>query len=154
MTALRSIIARLVVGIFADGIDRRLLTVVLFVVQATCVLLIVQFENQAMTWILTLIFGFTIGNIYMMQSLLVGEIFGMVSFGSIFGLISMAGQIGSGLGPYGVGLLHDSSGSYTMPFIVTAVVTYAAAAIILLARPVPLATRGPVGESALSPGGE
>ncbi len=136
VTALGSIIARLVVGIFADGVDRRLLTVILFVVQATCVLLIVQFENAAMTWVLTLIFGFTIGNIYMMQSLLVGEIFGMVSFGSIFGLISMAGQIGSGLGPWGVGILHDQSGSYTLPFVVTAVVTYAAAAVILLARPV------------------
>ncbi len=77
LTAFGSIIARLVVGIFADGIDRRMLTVFLFVVQATCVLLIVQFDNIATTWILTLIFGFTIGNVYMMQALLVGEIFGL-----------------------------------------------------------------------------
>ena len=67
VTAFGSIIARLVVGIFADGIDRRLLTVVLFVVQATSILLIIHIENVAATWALTLIFGLTIGNIYMMQ---------------------------------------------------------------------------------------
>jgi sugar phosphate permease len=135
VTALGSIIARLVVGIFADGIDRRWLTVVLFVVQGTCVLLIIHTENIALTWVLTLIFGFTIGNIYMMQSLLVGEIFGMVSFGAVFGLISLAGQAGSGLGPIGVGFLHDQTDGYTVPFTVSALLCYAAAVAILFARP-------------------
>jgi len=144
LTAAGSVIARLVVGIFADNVDRRFLTVVLFVVQATCVVFVVQFENLAMTWVLTLIFGFTIGNVYMMQSLLVGEIFGMVSFGSIFGLISMAGQIGSGLGPIMVGVLHDRADSYSLPFMVTAAITYLAAVVVLFARPVAAAESQPV----------
>ncbi len=135
VTAFGSIVARLVVGIFADGVDKRLLTVILFVVQATCVLLIVHTDSIAATWALTLVFGLTIGNIYMMQSLLVGEIFGMVSFGAVFGLISLAGQVGSGLGPIGVGVLHDQTDGYTVPFTITAVVTYAAAAVVLFARP-------------------
>ena len=62
----------------------------------------------------------------------------MVSFGAVFGLISMAGQLGSSLGPIGVGFLHDQGDSYIIPFTVTAVLTYVAAAIVLLARPVPL----------------
>ncbi len=135
VTAFGSIIARLVVGIFADGVDRRMLTVVLFVVQATAILLIIHIENVAATWALTLIFGLTIGNIYMMQSLIVGEIFGMVSFGAVFGLISLAGQAGSGIGPIGVGWLHDQTGGYTVPFTVTAALTYLAAVVILFARP-------------------
>ena len=158
LTAFGSIVARLVVGIFADGIDRRMLTVSLFVVQATCVLLIVQFDNIATTWILTLIFGFTIGNVYMMQALLVGEIFGMVSFGSIFGLLSMAGLIGSGVGPFAVGYLHDQSGSYTLPFVVTSVITYLAAIVILFARPMAESGGGwsedALGEGPLAPGGK
>ena len=135
VTALGSVIARFVVGIFADNLDRRLLSVVLFVTQATCVLLIIHTENIVATWALTLVFGFTIGNVYMMQSLLVGEIFGMVSFGSIFGLISAAGQIGSSAGPFGVGFLHDAGDSYVLPFTVTSILTYVAAGIILLVRP-------------------
>ncbi|MEO6397453.1 MAG: MFS transporter [Tepidiformaceae bacterium] len=135
VTALGSIVARLLVGVFADGVDKRLLTVILFVVQGTAILFIIHTENIAATWILTLVFGLTIGNIYMMQSLLVGELFGIVSFGSIFGLISLAGQVGSGLGPIGVGFLHDQTGGYGVPFTVTALLTYAAAVAILFARP-------------------
>jgi sugar phosphate permease len=135
VTAFGSIVARLVVGIFADGVDRRLLTIILFVVQGTAILLIIHTQNVAATWILTLIFGLTIGNIYMMQSLLVGEIFGMVSFGAIFGLISLAGQAGSGLGPIGVGLLHDQTDGYTVPFTITAILCYLAAVAVLFARP-------------------
>jgi cyanate permease len=70
-----------------------------------------------------------------MQSLLVGEIFGMVSFGAVFGLISLAGQVGSGLGPIGVGFLHDQTDGYTVPFTITAILTYAAAIAVLFARP-------------------
>ncbi|MGI8927824.1 MAG: MFS transporter [Tepidiformaceae bacterium] len=136
VTAIGSVVARLAVGIFADGVDKRLLTVVLFVVQATCILAIVHTQNIAATWLITLVFGFTIGNIYMMQSLLVGEIFGMVSFGSIFGLIMLAGQAGSGLGPIGVGFLHDQSDGYSLPFTVLAMLNYVGALVILFARPV------------------
>ena len=135
VTAFGSIIARLAVGIFADNVDRRLLTVILFVVQATAILLIIHTDNIAATWALTLVFGLTIGNVYMMQSLLVGEIFGMVSFGTVFGLISLAGQVGSGLGPIGVGIIHDATGGYTVPFTITAALTYLAAVAILFARP-------------------
>lgn len=141
VTAGGSIVARLLVGIFADGVDRRLLTIILFVVQGSAILLIIHTESVAATWILTLIFGLTIGNIYMMQSLLVGEIFGMVSFGAIFGLISLAGQAGSGLGPFGVGLLEDQTGGYTVPFTITALLCYAAAAVVLFARPAKLPER-------------
>ena len=136
VTALGSIVARLAVGIFADGVDRRVLASVLFVVQATCVLLIIHIENTAATWVLTLLFGFTIGNVYMMQSLLVGEIFGMVSFGSVYGLVSLAGQVGSGAGPIAVGFLYDQGGGYTLPFTVTAVLTYVAAVVVWGCRPV------------------
>jgi len=135
VTAGGSVIARTIVGLFADGIDRRWLTAFLFALQATAVLLILATENLAATWVLTLVIGLTVGNIYMMQSLLVGEIFGLASFASVLGLVALAGQIGSGFGPLGVGLLHDASDGYGVPFVVTAVLTYAAAAVVLFARP-------------------
>ncbi|MCA9848071.1 MAG: hypothetical protein KC472_08870, partial [Dehalococcoidia bacterium] len=73
---------------------------------------------------------------YLMQSLLTSEIFGVVSFGSIFGLILLAAQAGSGLGPLAVGILEDATGSYTSSFVVTAIVTFIAGGVVLLARPV------------------
>ncbi len=135
VTAGGSIVARLIVGMFADAVDKRALTVVLFVVQATAILLIIHTGNIAATWALTLVFGFTIGNVYMMQSLLVGEVFGLVSFGAIFGLVNLVAQVGAGAEPFGVGFLRDRTGGYTVPFTVTALLTYAAAVAILFLRP-------------------
>ncbi len=135
-TAFGSIVARLIVGLFADALDKRWLAAVLFAIQATATLLVLRVDGVAATYALTLTFGFTIGNIYMMQSLLVSEIFGMVSFGALFGIVALAGQAGSGLGPFIVGLLEDKTGGYDVPFTITALVSYAAAFVILFARPV------------------
>lgn len=150
-TAFGSIVARLIVGLFADAIDKRWLTIGLFIVQATAILLVLRVDGTVATYVLTLTFGFTIGNIYMMQSLLVSEIFGMVSFGAIFGIVAMAGQAGSGLGPFVVGFLEDRSGSYELPFTIAALVTYGAAFVVLLARPVSSRLDDPSGQAAPTP---
>lgn len=134
VTAFGSIIARLVVGTFADRIDKRGLTIALFVVQSAAVAGVVVTENVAVTYLLTLVFGFTIGNVYMMMSLLVGEVFGTVSFATVFGLVSLVGQTGSGAGPFLVGWLEDTSGGYTLPFGATAACTFLAAIAIAVLR--------------------
>jgi MFS family permease len=135
VTALGSILARLAVGSVADRVDKRWLTVGLFALQATAVLLVVHVDNVVLTYALVLVVGFTIGNIYMMQTLLATEIFGVVSIGAILGLLLLMTQLGSGVGPALVGALEDSTGSYVVPFTVTSVLTYVAAAAIVLARP-------------------
>jgi MFS family permease len=135
VTALGSILARLAVGTVADRLDKRLLTVALFIIQATAVLLLVHFDNIVATYALAMVVGFTIGNIYMMQTLLTSEIYGVVSLGAILGLLLLSGQLGSGLGPVVVGVLEDATGDYTVPFTITAVLTYIAAGCVLLARP-------------------
>ena len=145
--AIGSIVARLAVGVFADALDKRHLTAALFVTQAIAVLLLVYIDNPVTTYVFTLTFGFTLGNIYMMQSLLVGEIFGLVSFGAVFGLVSFASQVSSGAGPLLVGLLEQSTGGYEAPLTVTACITFMAAVVVLFARPAPL-REGAAGASA------
>ena len=134
LTAFGSIVARLVVGTFADRIDKKGLTIALFVVQAAAVAGVVATDSVPLTYLLTLVFGFTIGNVYMMMSLLVGEVFGTVSFGAVYGLLSLVGQTGSGLGPFAVGWLEDATGGYTTPFTISAAATLAAALAIAALR--------------------
>ena len=71
----------------------------------------------------------------MMQTLLVGEIFGMLSFGSVFGIIAMSGQIGSAMGPLIIGFLEEYTGGYDLPLTCVAITTYLAAFVVLVARP-------------------
>ena len=134
--AFGSIVARLIVGrFFADRVDLRILTVIMFVVQGTAALVVIQIDHIAVTYVAILIFGFTIGNVYMLQSLLTSDVFGYVSFGSVYGLIAMATQISSGFGPWMIGWLEDVTGSYEIPLTVVAILTYAALLPIYFAKP-------------------
>ncbi|MGH1491397.1 MAG: MFS transporter [Acidimicrobiales bacterium] len=133
-TAFGSIVARLIVGRFADRVDKVVLTAVLFVVQGLSVLGVLAFTNTAATYGFVLVVGFTIGNVYMMQTLLVAEKFGLVSLGTVMGVTGLAAQVGSGAGPFLVGWLEDRSGGYAMPFTLSAAATLVSAAVILLAK--------------------
>jgi sugar phosphate permease len=137
VTTIGSIVARLVVGQFiADKGDKRVITVVLFVGQAAAVLLYTTVGGTVAIYAVALLFGFTIGNVYMMMSLLTAEIFGIVSFGTVYGVVSLAGQLGSGLGLVFMGWAHDATDGYTVPFVVLAALNLVAAMIITFARPV------------------
>ncbi len=134
-TALGSILARFVVGQFADRMDKRRLAALLFTIQAMAVLGLLAFDNTIVTYLMVMVVGFTIGNVYMMQTLLVAELFGVVSMGTVFGIVGLAAQIGSGLGPGLIGLIEDRTGSYPTAFIVGAVLMLVAAVVVLAARP-------------------
>ena len=139
-TTLGSIVARFIVGQVADRQDKRVLAVSLFVLQACAVVGYVAAGSRLTLYIAAAIFGFTVGNIYMVQSLIVGEIFGMASFGTIYGVVSLSGQVGSGVGLIGVGWLHDSTNGYTVPFLVVAAIDILAALVVAMTRlPAPLA---------------
>ena len=136
VTAFGSIVARLIVGrFFADRVDLRILTVMMFVVQGAAALIVIHIDHAATTFIAILVFGFTIGNIYMLQSLLTSDVFGYVSFGAVYGLIAMATQLSSGVGPWMIGFMYDLTGSYMWPLTVTAVLTFAAVLPIYFAKP-------------------
>jgi nitrate/nitrite transporter NarK len=87
-----------------------------------------------------LLFGFTIGNVYMMMSLLTAEIFGILSFGTVYGVVSLAGQLGSGVGLVFMGWALDAADSYAVPFVTLAMLNLVAAVIVTFARP---ASHGP-----------
>lgn len=141
-TAFGSIVARLVVGRFADGMDKRLLTVAIIAAQGLAVLGATLIDNRVLTYVFVLIVGFTIGNVYMMQTLLTAEIFGLVSLGAVLGFMTLLTQVGSGLGPFLVGWAEDVTGSYETPFLISGAVTLGAALVLLLARPVPVRPAG------------
>ncbi|MGI9598612.1 MAG: MFS transporter [Acidimicrobiales bacterium] len=148
-TAFGSVVARLVVGRFADRLDKVLLSASLFIVQGLSVIGVLIFESTAMTYLFVLLVGFTIGNIYMMQTLLVAEKFGLVSLGTVLGVVGLAAQAGSGAGPFIVGWLEDRSGGYTMPFTLSAITTLVSAAVVLLAK-IPIGRSADRGEPSIA----
>ena len=137
VAAFGSIVARLFVGRFVDPLDKRKVAAVLCLIQGGAILGIVSTNSVPLVFLLTLVFGFTIGNVYMMQQLLVAEIFGIPSFGAVYGLVALAGQTASGVGPLAVGWLDDRYDSYSVPFTAAGLLILAGSVIVLAARPIP-----------------
>jgi MFS family permease len=141
-TAAGSFAARLAVGGFADRVSKRRLCAVLMVVQGAALVGFALSQQALPLFALSLVFGVTIGNVFMLQALLVGEIFGMRSFAKVFGLLQLITQTASGLGPWALGLLHDALGGYSGGLLALSSLAGLAAVLVWQVR-APAAAEGP-----------
>ncbi len=138
VTTVGSIIARLIVGSFADRAPKVAMTVGFVTLQGLCIGVYSFAHAAPLLYAAALVFGTTVGNVYMLQSLVTGERFGMVSFGAIYGVVSLSGSVGSGIGLLFMGWAVDRFDGYDIPFRVLAVVNLVAAGCVALAgRPLP-----------------
>lgn len=135
ITAGASIIGRLFLGSIADRSDKRFVAMFCFFVQALAVLSLSHFRQVVVLYLGTFAFGLTMGGIVMMQSLLLGECFGMVSFGTISGLAGLFSTAGAASGPMIAGLIFDATHDYRIAFTIFAVASLLAMVTVFFARP-------------------
>ncbi len=136
-TATGSIVARLVVGRFADRWNKRRLGSVLILAQAVALSLFAGSRQPWVMFVASLLFGATIGNIFMLQSLIAGEMFGMRSFGKAFGMLQLLTQMASGLGPYLLSLLVEGLGGYQQGLLPLVGLALVSSAVLSRLRPPP-----------------
>jgi len=131
-----SIVGRLIVGGFmADRLDKRRLCIALLLIQALALCLLASATSTFTVYLAAISFGVTIGNIFMLQALLTSELFGMRSFGSVYGLLQFSSQLAAGFGPLAAGWLHTELGGYAPIWWVLAATTVASALALLPLRP-------------------
>jgi MFS family permease len=133
-TAGASIAGRLALGTVSDRLDKRWLAAACFAVQGVSVLVVLHTASLPLIYAATLLFGLTMGNSYIMLSLLGAESFGGASFGTIFGLLSLFVMTGSAFGPFMAGALAEASGGYALPFTIAGITGLAMAVLVLGAR--------------------
>jgi MFS family permease len=134
-TAFGSVVGRFLVGPVADRIEKRRIGVGLFLVQAVATLAFAHVDGTAGAIAASFVFGMTMGNIFMMQPLLVGEFYGVVAFASVLGALQLGTQLASGLGPWAVGLAYDRLGGYQRAFEGLAALAIIASAVLSRVRP-------------------
>jgi MFS family permease len=133
---LGSIVGRLVAGRFADRLEKRRVAAALFAIQAAAIFALSQAVAPLPLLVASVSFGLTIGAVFMLQGLLVAELFGLPSYGTVFGTLNLVTGIGGGLGPLTVGLLAESLGGYA-PALRTLLVIAPLAALAVSRVPPP-----------------
>jgi sugar phosphate permease len=141
VTAGASIIGRLFLGSLADRSDKRYVAMFCFLVQGAAVLVLSHFRQVAILYIGTFAFGLTMGGIVMMQWLIIGECFGMISFGTISGLTGLFTMFGASLGPAIAGLIFDATHDYGIAFTIFGTASFLAMVAISFAKPVTAGVR-------------
>jgi sugar phosphate permease len=92
-------------------------------------------SHTAVLYICTFMFGLTMGPLLMMQSLLIGECFGIPSFATVAGTIGLVTMPGAAFGPVIAGMIFDATQSYAVSFIFFSSLSFISAGIVWFARP-------------------
>ena len=127
-----AVVGRVLFSFVIDRLNQRLASSLSFVSQACALLVLVNVHNDIAVIAACAVFGFSVGNLITLPSLIVQREFDPRSFGVLVSLITAINQITYAFGPGAIGLLRDMSGSYALPFYGCIGVELTAAVLIMI----------------------
>ncbi len=128
--AAMSVIGRLVGGRVVTKVPMLGFTVTLAVVQGGAMVGLAFAESTLALFLVLPIFGLTVGNILMLQPLLIAERFGVKDYPRLFSRSQFVSTFGVAGGPLLLGWLHDVGGGYRTSYLVAGCCSVAGAAIL------------------------
>ena len=128
--AATSVVARLVGGRLVARLPMAGFTVGLAVLQSVAMIGIAFSETKVALFAAIVVFGATVGNILMLQPLLIAERFGVFDYPRIFSRSQFIMMLGTALGPLVLGWLHDNAGGYRTSYLVAAGLSMTGAAVL------------------------
>jgi predicted MFS family arabinose efflux permease len=127
-----AMVGRVLFSTVIDRLNQRLAAAISFVSQALALLIIINSRNEMLLIAACALFGFSVGNLITLPSLIIQREFDPRSFGVLVSLITATNQITYAFGPGAIGLLRDASGGYTLPFYGCIGLELAAAGLIMI----------------------
>ena len=137
--AATSVIARLIGGRAVQVIEMAKLTVVLAAMQCVALIALAFATSTPLIFMSIILFGLTIGNLLMLQPLLLAERFGVADYPKIYSRSQFIGIFGLAGGPLLLGWLYDVSGSYRLPYSVAGGLCVIGVAFLAAAGPATVA---------------
>ena len=131
--ALGSVIGRLIGGILADRLPLIRLAAALSVGQGLALIGIGLADSRVALTVIAFLWGTTVGNLLMLQPLIVAAGFGVLAYPRLFALLSLIVTAGVAGGPFLLGFLRDQS-SYQTSYVVAGVLSFAAAVVFTATR--------------------
>jgi MFS family permease len=115
-----------------DRLNQRLASAISFASQAVALVIIINSRNEMVLIAACALFGFSVGNLITLPSLIVQREFDPRAFGVLISLITAINQVTYAFGPGVIGLLRDASGSYALPFYGCIALELIAAGLIMM----------------------
>ena len=119
LLALASITGRLIGGVVVTRVRSTTLTFWLILLQGAALTTIALADGDWTLRIGAILFGVSVGNVLMLQPLLLAEAFGVRAYSQIYSFNQLFGTIGVAAGPFVLGALRDAV-DYRLAFMVAA----------------------------------
>jgi cyanate permease len=132
LLAAMAVVGRVLFSTVIDRLNQRLASALSFVSQAVALAVIINFRSEGLSIAACALFGFSVGNVITLPSLIVQREFDVRSFGVLVALQTAIAQVTYAFGPGVIGVLRDLSGSYTVPFCACIVLDLTAAVLVMI----------------------
>ena len=130
-----SIVGRLAGGVILEHVRTLRFTIVMMVLQGTSLVLIAFGDGVWMMYTAMGLFGVSVGNLLMLQPLIVAEIYGLLDYAKLYSWSNMITVCGISVGPALMGTLSAISGGYQLSYVVAGSAGLVAAVIFSTGRP-------------------
>ena len=126
-----------VMGNVADRFSNKIASGVSYSLMGLSLVWLIPSHSEWSLYLFSIFFGFAYGGMQVLFSPLVAELFGTRSHGVILATGALVGSVGAAVGPIIAGSLFDAFGSYTIAFILCAMLAFmgAASSLLLQKRP-------------------
>lgn len=131
---LMSLAGVLIAGPVADVIGSKIPIVLTFLLRVLLFVMLVRYKNEVSFFVFAFAFGFTHLITAPLTPILIGKLYGFAYLGILTGFINTAHFLGAGFWPYLAGVIFDKTGSYQVPFILSALMAFAAVLAMLPVR--------------------
>ena len=91
--------------------------------------------GTASLFVSILIYGLTVGNLLMLQPLLVAQRFGVRDYPKLYSRMNLITTAGIAGGPFLLGWIRDSAGGYRGAYLTAAILSLVGAAVLATAGP-------------------
>jgi len=126
------VVGKLSFGFLMDKFNKRLIICLCYLLQSLGILILVFTKNIFFLWLYIIIFGFAMGGNATLRPLITSWLFGISSFGTIYGAMQLFHSAGSSLGPILGGIVFDMMGSYRLAFLIFLIGTFLSSLFILI----------------------
>ncbi len=119
LLAATSVVGRLVGGVVVLRVSTRTLSAALTLAQSAALLALALSFSSTAILVSAVCLGVSVGNLLMLQPLLLAEAFGVMEYSRIYSFNQLLSTLGVGGGPFALGLVHDGF-DYQTAFVVAA----------------------------------